>query len=132
MNQIEQNIVNSFRLAKSDIIRLQNKVIELNQAQKVVLKQIERLSKKVNGTKKTKAAKATAKPSKKSKAVKRAVKTIVKRPKKVFVASKEVKSKKFHITHCPFALNIKPKSRIVFKSKSTALNKGFKPCRCVK
>ena len=49
---------------------------------------------------------------------------------KTFVASKE--GKKFHIKECPFAQNIKPKSLLTFKSKKTALNKGYKPCKCIK
>ena len=46
-----------------------------------------------------------------------------------FVASKE--SNKFHIPECPFAKNILPKNKIVFKSKEEAIEAGFKPCRCV-
>ena len=40
--------------------------------------------------------------------------------------------KKFHIEACPFAKNIKPKYKIRFKSKTKALNEGYKPCNCVK
>jgi hypothetical protein len=58
------------------------------------------------------------------------VKTVTKRAKKVFVASKT--GSKFHVKNCPFAKNIKPKSRLIFKTKNTALNKGLKPCNCVK
>lgn len=50
--------------------------------------------------------------------------------KKTYVASKTGKS--FHITSCPFAKNIKPKSKLTFKTKDAALNKGLKPCECVK
>ncbi len=46
-----------------------------------------------------------------------------------FVASK--KSNKFHIPECPFAKNILPENRVVFKSKEEAIDAGFEPCRCV-
>ena len=47
-----------------------------------------------------------------------------------YVAS--VTGKKFHRTNCVFAKNIKPKSKITFKTKEAMLNKGYKPCDCVK
>lgn len=58
------------------------------------------------------------------------VKTVTKYAKKRYVAAKE--GKDFHIPKCPFAQNIKPKSKRTFKSKMAALNKGYKPCKCVK
>ncbi|MBU0456944.1 MAG: hypothetical protein ABH824_02660 [Nanoarchaeota archaeon] len=58
------------------------------------------------------------------------VKTIVKRPKKTYVASKE--GKVVHIKECPFAKNIAEKSRIVLRSKTKALNEGYKACSCIK
>ncbi len=47
----------------------------------------------------------------------------------LFVASKH--SDKFHIQQCPFARNIKEENKVFFSSKQEALNKGFKPCKCV-
>ena len=47
----------------------------------------------------------------------------------LFVASKH--SNKFHIQQCPFARNIKEENKVFFSSKQEALNKGFKPCKCV-
>jgi regulator of replication initiation timing len=47
-----------------------------------------------------------------------------------FVASKL--GKNFHMPTCPFVKNVKPKSQIIFKSKNAALNKGYKPCTCIK
>lgn len=46
-----------------------------------------------------------------------------------FVAAKG--GKKVHRASCPFAKNILPKKRLVFKSKDTALNNGFKECKCL-
>ena len=39
---------------------------------------------------------------------------------------------KVHIESCPFAKNIHPKNKVVFVSKEEALNKGYKPCECMK
>ena len=47
-----------------------------------------------------------------------------------FVAAKG--GKKFHRPSCPFAKNILPKKRLVFKTKDSALNNGFKECKCVR
>ncbi len=46
-----------------------------------------------------------------------------------FVAAKG--GKKFHRHSCPFAKNILPKKRLVFKTKDAALNNGFKECKCL-
>jgi hypothetical protein len=46
-----------------------------------------------------------------------------------FVASKN--GGKVHRTSCPFAKNILPKMRIIFKTKDTALNNGYKECKCL-
>ena len=110
--------MNSFRLAKKDIIKLQNEVIETNQTQKKLIAKLDSLAAKLSKAPKT---------VQKTKTI---VKTVSKHAKKKFVASKE--GKKFHMTHCPFALNIKPKSKVIFKSRDTALNNGYKPCKCVK
>ncbi len=53
----------------------------------------------------------------------------VTKTKKRFVASKT--ASKFHTKDCAFASNIKPKNRLTFASKNTALNNGFKRCACV-
>ena len=58
------------------------------------------------------------------------VKTVVKKPKKIYVASKSGKT--VHEKICPFAKKIIPKSRVKFKSKTEALNKGYKACSCIK
>ncbi len=47
----------------------------------------------------------------------------------LFVASRM--SNKFHTPNCPFAKNILPENKVVFKSKEEALSHGFKPCKCV-
>ena len=50
MKSIEKNILKSFNLAKSDIIQLQNKVIELSRNQKVLIERLEKLNQPVKKT----------------------------------------------------------------------------------
>ena len=128
MNQLERNVIESFRLAKSDIIKLQNRIIELSQNQKRIIEQIDSLRTKeaLLGEKLREITLGRlSKPVEKT-----IVKTVAKAPKKVFVGSKQ--GTKFHLDNCPFAQNIKPKTKIVFDSKTKALNQGYKPCQCIK
>ena len=138
-NQLENNIVNSFRLAKTDIIKLQNDVIELGQTQKRIVELLDELKQsQMELYQKITSVKRSASPRKtRAKPVRRirtrtVVKTVsvAKRAHKRFVAPKG--GKKFHVPTCPFAQNIKPKHKTTFKSKTKALNEGFKPCKCVK
>jgi hypothetical protein len=132
MNRFKENIYNSFKLVKNDILKIQSQIIEVNKSQEKFLKildqlrenelqlykKIEELNQKISQTKPTTIIKEKE--------------VVKKQTKKVtnFVASKT--GKKYHVENCPFALNIKPKSKILFKSKTTALNEGYKPCNCVK
>jgi hypothetical protein len=112
MDQIEDNVIRSFQLAKNDIIYLQSKVTELSQTQ-------ERMMELIN--------KMKAKPAV---AEKFQIQRAAKRANRIFVASRT--GTKIHESNCPFAKNIKPKSKVVFHSKSKALNAGFKACECMK
>jgi hypothetical protein len=125
MRQLELNIIESFRRAKSDIIRVEQQIIDLRRKQdelfNIILEAKDKegkLSQKVTSLKSGKTTKVVKK-----------VKVIGKAAPKHYVASKE--GKKFHILECPFAKNIKPKSKVNFKSKTKALNDGYKPCSCV-
>ena len=120
MKHIEENIVNSFRLAKNDIIQLQNAVIQLQKTQENLLQRLVRIE--TTSTSMMKKVDTCERP-----------KNIIVHKgsaKKIYVASKE--GKKFHMDNCPYAQNIKPKTKKLFKSKTTALNEGYKPCHCVK
>jgi len=119
MNQIEENIINSFRLAKNDIIKLQNDFIELTQTQQRIMEMIEELN--VKETQLYQRLKGMRKTE---------TKVMNSKTKKAYVASKA--GTKFHTVNCPFAQNIKPKTKIGFSSKTKALNQGYKPCNCVK
>jgi hypothetical protein len=105
MNQIKHNVKESFKLVKEDIIHLQKEIIELNLRQQKIMDLLNKIDDKASKKVKSKTTK------------------------KVYVASKA--GKKFHVKSCPFAKNIKPKSKITFKSKNDALNKGYKPCNCI-
>ena len=67
----------------------------------------------------------------------RTVKVVRTKPvvKKTVVRKKYVSAKtgkNVHELNCIFARNIKPKNRIVFKTKARAFNQGFKACDCMK
>ena len=141
MRQIEENVINSFKLAKRDIIQLQNRVIELSQTQERVMEFIDEL--KSSGIKLTNLVRESK--NSKPKTITRTktvikkvpvnktrtiIKTVHTHAKKVFVGSKD--GKKFHVESCPFAQQIKPKSKIRYHSKVKALNDGRKPCKCIK
>ena len=117
----DKNLKKSFERVKKDIIGLQNRILDSekryedlwNIISSLMEKDLE-LSKDIEQT----AAIASEKPkAPKSKKV-------------TYVASKT--AKKFHLLDCPFAKQILPNKKITFKSKDSAMNKGLKPCDCVK
>lgn len=129
-NQIEQNIINSFRLVKSDIIKTQQEVLSISGSQKDLLEKFDKMEIKIEKLsilvselgKKTKTTIVQPRP-------KIITKVVQARVKKYYVAAKT--GKKFHLPQCPFAQNIIPKSKVKFSNKDSALNKGYKPCKCV-
>ena len=120
----DNQIINSFRLVKNDIMKLQEEMLEIGQIQKEILQKLNKL-----GLEGKDLEHKIEDVSRKKPQTKIITKTVTKTPKKKFIASKE--GTKFHDVHCPFAKNIKPKTKIIFKTKETALNKGYKPCACV-
>ena len=127
MNQLEINVVESFRLAKNDIIRMQNTIATLTQQQEKLLEIIGDNRVKETSlyqTVKSLSYKVHTLDQKKQAVAKKSV------HKKKFLASKT--GKKVHESNCPFAKNIKPKSRVVFQSKTKAFNAGYKACDCIK
>jgi hypothetical protein len=117
MNQLEENVVNSFRLAKTDILKLQTDMLELSQAHQRVLELMDELN-----------AKETQLYQRLKGMPHAAI--VTEKVKKTYVASKL--SQKFHLANCPFAQNIKPMTKLTFNTRIRALNQGFKPCKCVK
>lgn len=120
MKQLISNIMHSFKLVKSDVVKLKENVIILQNNEERLLERIAVLEEKVtklqNKRPKTKTITKTVRTNKAAK--------------KTYWASKT--GKKFHLDNCIFAQNIKPKSRVTFKSKTKALNEGYKACDCVK
>ena len=123
MENMEKNILNSFRLAKNDIIKLQDKYLDVKKTQANILERLSKLEAiKTIYPKPIRIVQQVKKP---------VVHKIHKRSaNKIYVASKE--GKKFHLDNCPYAQNIKPKTKVKFKTKSKALNLGYKPCSCIK
>ena len=149
MNANEKITIQSFKLAKTDIARLQRQMDILSATQQRLMEMMDtlkahqlKLSQKLVNIERKPVKKSVKKKAKKSvkkkvtkkkvakKSVKKVVKKITKRKVTKFVSSKT--GKKFHIEACPFAKNIKPKYKVRFKSKTKALNEGYKPCSCVK
>ena len=105
----EQKIIDSFQLVKKDMKKLATSL-------SLVLDKVEKLdseNKKLNLV--VSKVKPTVVVSRKTKTSKK------------FVASKT--GKKVHMANCLHARNIK--KRVIFKSKTDALNKGYKLCSCV-
>jgi regulator of replication initiation timing len=120
MNPTERKLIYSFGLARKDIMSLQQNVVDLARNQRDLSMEIDKLKAQVS--------KNSNKPvTKKVAIVKKASTT---RKKASFIASKT--GNKFHVESCPFGQNILPKMKLRFNSKIKALNKGLKPCRCVK
>lgn len=108
MNRVEKNVISSFRKVKLDVMKIQNTLLELKEAQIKMLSllELERLKEK-------------------------SVSYIpLKSRKKSYISSKN--GGKFHILECPFAKNISNKNRVSFGSKTVALKKGYNPCKCIK
>jgi len=107
MSITERNLRESFRLVKNDLMQLQRKMTELAQNQEKMVD----LFAKVHKAPKKAAAKSAPKRTR-------------------YLSSKT--GAKFHVESCPFAKNIKPKSRVYYQSKTKPLNLGLKPCNCAR
>lgn len=122
MKILEQNITNSFRLAKNDIMSVQKEMISMSQNQEKLMEMIDmlrttqiKLNQRINDIE--------------IKINNNSQKKVTKRKSQTFVAAKS--GKDFHTENCPFAQNILPKNKVKFKSKNSALNDGYKPCDCI-
>lgn len=124
---VEENVLNSFRLAKSDMIQLNNCI-------NVLHNHIVELTKELNDVKQQQWQHYTAisgivqEIQKRKDSPKQL--TYNSRKQKEYVASK--KNEKFHERNCPFAKNISGKNKVFFKTKMSAYKQGFNSCACVK
>lgn len=141
MKQIELNVIESFRLAKNDIIHLQEEVVKLSQTQERLMEHISLLEqknaillKKIDATKTntvTKVIRVQAPKAAKPKAkVIRKVKIIKEKAKKKmtkYVGSTD--SKIYHNTSARIAKMIKLKNRVYSDSPAYLEKLGMKPSR---
>ncbi len=120
---MHKKLLEAFRKIKSDVstmkqlVREQNNKISLIQNnEKALLVRIRKLESEVDSVKHKKTE---------TKVIKR---TVPKKPR--YIGAKT--SMKLHDENCPFAKNIKPKNKIIFKSKVKPFNNGYKACTCLK
>ncbi|MBI4439219.1 hypothetical protein HY640_04765 [Candidatus Woesearchaeota archaeon] len=112
MKRLEENIKRSFLLAKRDIAELKSSLNEVSTELGRTIEHAAKLSEQLrryeqNGN----------------------------IPKKGMRSQKLIGARKSMVMHkenCPFAKRILPKNRELFRSKTAALNKGYKPCECLK
>lgn len=113
---LEKNISGSFQKVKDDINKMQSNLAILTQNQERIIGWLNDTIQK----EKQLYEKMSQMPKKISSAPKA----------RKFVASR--RGTKVHDSTCPFAKNIKPKSKVTFSGKSQALNQGYKSCECLK
>ena len=119
IQQLEQNTIQSFNLAKKDIVKLYESVSYLLRQVEELKKENTYLSGRINTVSRTKRP-----------VVVRTVRKVARKSvSKKFLATKG--GNKVHDSHCPFAKNIKPKNKVIFASKVKALNEGYKFCKCL-
>jgi len=132
---LENNVKQSFSNTKTDVVELKNQMKQVSEAIKQINANIAKLgdNQKVLLAKLENAAKVPM-PEKAEKVIEKSI--IVtsaksqKQQAKEFIASSS--SYKLHDPVCPFAKNIKPMNKVVFRTKAKALNLGYKLCDCMK
>lgn len=130
MYTIEEKILRSFKSMKTEIIKIQDEIMQVSNVQENILKEINLMNEQKSVVTNTKKKKAGRKPKKKvAKKTTKVVRVVAPKTVAKYVAAET--GKKFHIEACPFAKNIKPMSKVIFNTKDDALNKGYKPCSCV-
>jgi hypothetical protein len=102
----KNSIKNSFRLVKTDIIKIEGELMNIKTQIAKIFQELDYIKQKSGRSEK------------------------ITNKKMNYIASKT--GKNFHINTCALAKNIKPKNKIFFNSKDEALDKNYKPCICVK
>ena len=106
MEKFEKNVLNSFRLAKSDIIKLQDSLMEMKRTQARILEKLAKLETK-KGSKPVVRAKRVSK-------------------KQIYLASKD--GDKFHDAGCIALKKVERKNLVSYPTKNKAISKGLQPC----
>ncbi len=127
MKQLEINTIQSFRLAKTDMIKLNHFLHGLHQNQEILLSEIAKLKQNQTANELTVRALQSKIKTQQIQPV-----TIVeaKGHEDYFVASKN--SDKFHESHCAFAKNINHKNKLVFETEDKARKTGRSRCVCAR
>ncbi len=115
VNPFEEKIKASFMLTKKELAEIKSGISDLTA-------ELHRISEK---NKVLFAKVSKARPVKKVSIVRSSKKRASK-----FIGARN--SMLLHDPKCPFAKRILPKNRVVFRSKTKALNLGFKRCECLK
>ncbi len=127
MKQLEINTIQSFRLAKTDMIKLNHFMHNLHQNQEMLLNEIAKLKQNQISNELT----IRALQSKiKTQQIQPAQIIETKAHEDYFVASKN--SGKFHESHCAFAKNITRKNKLVFDTEDKARKTGRSRCVCAR
>lgn len=123
--ELEKNVINSFNNVKLDVTKIIAELETIKNKQNEILR-------RVSGKPKTEAKKVESKAKRIKKMAVKKIPAVAlhKRKRKTFVAQRG--GRLFHEKNCPFAQNIKPKNKIKFRSRTKALNEGYKPCKCAK
>lgn len=114
MKILEENIKRSFLLAKKDIAELKSSFNELSAELSRTVEHSARLSDKLLKYERN----STHLPIRTAGKTQRLIGARI--------------SMLLHKENCPFAKRILPKNREIFRSKTKALNKGYRPCECLK
>jgi hypothetical protein len=117
MALLESTVVNSFKLAKTDIMSLQEALVQISTNQ-------ERIMEWIHDTRDKEVELYSQ-----LKTVRQDVEKVRNKPAEVLVASKD--SNKVHVANCPYARNIKKPSRIFFSDQKQAIKSGYEPCKCL-
>lgn len=154
IQQLERNAFESFKKVKSDVLllnsesnksskaiaRLTTENVKLHETVAVLSQKVADLTNALRHTMEVQQELIRSKTSQKvverikevpvvTEVIKE-VNTPSKKKSVTYIASKT--GKKFHLTNCVFAKNIKPNKKVTFKTKDAMLNKGYKPCDCIK
>lgn len=137
------NIINSFQKVKTEVMDVEMRVKQLETRMSDLQEAQEQLLMNFAHLKTQQGAQKAALEEKRTPVIIKTEPIVIKAPEKnalvihtttkkktTYIASKT--SNKLHIENCIFARNVIPKNRLVFKSKTKALNAGFKLCDCLK
>lgn len=134
---LETKIMNSFRLAKSDIIKLQERFMEIRNSQARVIERLERLENENMKQRQliqpvTIMRRESVAPKPKTITKTRTItkfkviRAKAKTASQTYVASKN--GKKFHDPGCVSLKKVPSNKWVVYTSKKKAMAKGLKPC----